>query len=243
MSRIFLICLFFSLIWHSFAFTLFKLTEPYTRSSVNTEFIKVSLMPLSKNIQKRIVALNADQKEIEDYRLSLPYKSVLVPSLVPLPYSIIEAEDIAEMHPDFSSALIEHLPVIPASSGENTVHEPVNSFDYVKVLPSLLKVQQSHSFKTPPPQQNEHLQYTLSELDDSRQPLVTVFPENFVHSRPVYLRFSIDISGKVRFVLLEKSSGNPMVDQQYINALKRWAFSPMKRPHDTQQNWGRIIFF
>lgn len=242
MSRIFLICLFFSLIWHSFAFTLFKLTEPYTRLPANTEFIKVALIPLSKNIQKRIVALNADQNEIEDYRLSLPYKSVLVSSVVPLPFSIIKAEDISEMHPDFSSALIEHLPVIPASAEENPAHDPVNSFDHVRLLPSL-PVQQSYSFKSPPSAQNEHSQYILSELDDSRQPLVTQFPENFGHVRPVYLRFSIDFSGKVRFVFLEKSSGNPTIDQHYINALKRWTFTPMKNPHDAEQNWGRIIFF
>src|SRR5699024_9750961 len=92
-------------------------------------------------------------------------------------------------------------------------------------------------------QKEKSAPYNLNLEGISRNPVMQPLPENMSnYDATVTLRFEVTPQGRVVNIIPLHRSGNPEVDQEVINTLKKWRFSqlPSRAPQENQT--GTITF-
>lgn len=92
-------------------------------------------------------------------------------------------------------------------------------------------------------QKEKSAPYNLNLQGISRNPVVQPLPQNMSnYDATVTLRFQVTPQGRVTNIIPLHRSGNPELDQEVINTLKKWRFSrlPSKAPQENQT--GTITF-
>ena len=243
-DKIVLLSIILSLLWHSLAFVLFKLAQPYGLKDRSPVLFKVTLIPSSKNIQQRV---NPDgnghfTKPDTHSRLALPRRSDQLLPIVEESINLVKKRTGYEQEPIFITSLVKHNPVLKTDERKGS------SINY-DILPQSVvdtPMKTDEETVTPAPLIHTRVRYTISGLERNMVD-ATPLADNISIPSPVILRFSVDEHGKVRFIIIEKSSGLSRIDTQIVNTLKKWRFSKtaaIDNFHTPQQiEWGKIVFF
>lgn len=247
-KNFFLIATVLSLIWHSFSFFLFKLAEPYTRIDESPANINVSLVNLSKNIQHRTMSAKISELNkthplysrfsLPNMREGLPFEGIPVG---------VDKKVLLDKEPDFQSRLVEHTPVLQKKNDFGA------QLDY-DVLPDALKnINYSFQFKrqvdfeTDGRLTGESLQFSIHGTAANRQLLHKTLVSKQSKNDYIALSFSVDEYGRVKFVILEKYSGDPEWTARVVDSFKTWRFESLRiipQAHNRSNfDWGRITFF
>jgi len=247
-KNFFIISTILSLIWHSFSFILFKLAEPYSRIDDLPAGIEVSLINISKNIQRRTMSAKISElnKKHPLYsRFSLPNLHEGLP-FVEIPVGV-DKKVLLDREPDFQSRLVEHSPVLQKKNDFGTQLDYDVLPDAVKNINYSLKFKHQVDFEPDSRLSGESLQFAIHGILANRQLLYKILVSKQSKNNYIALRFSVDDSGRVKFVILEKYSGDIEWVEQVMDKFKTWRFESVgtiPRPHNGLNfNWGRITFF
>ncbi len=247
-KNFFVIAIFLSLIWHSFSFFLFKLAEPYSRTDEILKKIDVSLINLSKNIQHRTMSA-----KISELNKTHPlYSRFSLPNMHEgLPFEEIsvgvDKKVLLDKEPDFQSRFVEHNPVLQKKNDLGVQLDYDVLPDAVKNINYSFQFKQQVDFETDSRLSEKSLQFSIHGTVANRQLLHKTLVSKQSKNDYIALSFSVDEYGRVKFVILEKYSGDPEWMARVMDNFKTWRFEAVRiipQPHNRSNfEWGRIAFF
>ncbi|MEW6534229.1 MAG: hypothetical protein AB1454_01270 [Candidatus Auribacterota bacterium] len=238
MDKFVLMSLLLSIGWHSLAFVLFKLTEPY-HSKVDVPAIyEVKLVESPAEENSRLP--HVQHSDLLN-RFTLPER---VDPLLPVEeYALdLARRGVSLRAPDMSSGLIEHKPHI--------IETPLIHHVGYDIVPYSIRSGADSSVSEKVDLSAEPVrtvQYRFSGMPLNRTPVDSTLPDSIRGRGSISIRFSIDNFGSVRFVIVERSTGDQTEDQRLISLFKTWRFSKVSAnemiDEKRREQWGRVIFF
>ena len=242
MNYSFVIALVFSIVWHSLAFVLFKLAEPYNVKPQKYEIVNVDLI-----LQDQVLDGTLDSLRKIDFfeisRFSLPSESG---QRMPSPEINVDLQkklSYLKTQPIYEKSLIKHRSIIDlkvrGDKSLNNLKEKVPDYAYPPEKSINRKMIIDDSAKT--------VLFLLRGID--REPVDSYLPDsNLILSSPLVIKFSLDNMGNVKFAVIEKSSGNSQADKIVLSLFKKWRFEKTMILNDLEMRrsavtWGNIVFY
>ena len=111
MNYMFIVALILSLVWHSFAFVLFKLAEPYNVKPEITEIFKVDLI-LSDELADATLDRLRKIDLLDTSRFSLPSESGQIMPSPEIDVDLQKKMSYLKTQPIYERNLIKHRPVL-----------------------------------------------------------------------------------------------------------------------------------
>ena len=242
MNYSFVLALVLSLVWHSFAFVLFKLAEPYNVKPETYETVNVDLIVSDQFPDQTLDSLKKIDF-LDTSRFSLPSETGQQMPSPEINVDLHKKMSYLKTQPIYEKALIKHLPAIgeKIEDLENTDDLNKKTVDYT--YPPEKSVNYFSKINKPA----KTMVFSLKGTD--RKPVEKFLPETkVVLSRPVVIRFSLDSIGNVKYAIIEKSSGTVHTDKIFLDSFKKWRFEKALTVqkldiHRIDVQWGTVVFY
>lgn len=246
MNRILVIAVFLSIIWHSFAFILFKIAESYRIQEEAVSNLNVSLQnsDLSKQrlfevIDPKILAKtkkNFQQMTEIDARIFL---IDITPTDQKRKFDILTVDRIYPVKP------VLHESILRKKNNSDSFSDFKGGIKLIstRYLENIDKVNNDISGKI----YEKPVKYIFNSMPEQRKLVKCSFDGIIGKTIFVKLRFSIDIAGNVVHVFVDKSQGNKENLDMVLSQFRKCKFSPLELDGVVTDlpanNWGSIVFY